>query len=287
MAEFARAPQRAAAPDDGRRPHRAGAPVRRCGPGPRARGWWPLLVLVVRRRDGSGAVGSTSPEAAPLLASRWWLLAQLAGLGRRLGRGGRGRLPGAAPAARWRSVFAGGGGAAAGGAGRATAHVRRPLPLLVGRAGAGRRHQPVRVHAGIGAAWPTCGSPGCGPAERPCPLAYRDARLHPDQPVLGAHDLPAGGRSVVRRHLPADRHRRPLQAVAGRRPAHRRAGRRAADDGLAPAGPGPPLGGALRPLPRSGAGDRQQRPRRRPGHPPGAGRTDRGVARPSTGDEPD
>ena len=63
-------------------------------------------------------------------------------------------------------------------------------------------------------------TPGSTPSGRPAgtvavargaalPARLPARRLHPDQPVVGPHDLPAGGRSVVRGHLPPDGDRAP------------------------------------------------------------------------------
>src|SRR5204862_8225597 len=75
------------------------------------------------------------------------------------GRGGGGacRLP-AAPAGGRPADLARRGDAAAGGAGRSAHHDRRLLPLLLGRAGAGGWHRPLRVHAGVVAPCATAGA---------------------------------------------------------------------------------------------------------------------------------
>ena len=137
----------------------------------------------------------------------------------------------------------------------------------MGRAGAGVRDRPLRVHTGFGSAHGAAGTVAVARGTS-LPAGLPAARLHPHQPVVGPHDLPAGRRRVVRRHLPADGDRGPPQAMAGGGARHRRRGGGAAGRRSAPPGQRPPLVRPLRPLPGPGARDREQRPRRRPRHPP-------------------
>ena len=118
--------------------------------------------------------------------------------------------------------------------------------------------------------------PWLWPSDRALPGDRAPAGLHPDQPSRRADDLPAGSRSMVRRRLPPGRHRVPPQAVAGRRPrGGPRHGVALLIVGLRRWRARPAVGGPVRPVPRAGAGAREQRPRRRLGRRLDAGGADR------------
>ena len=192
-------------------------------------------------------------------------------------RGGCRPVPAAADAARrgarprWR------GGVPAGGRVRPAAQQRRPLPLHLGRSGAGGRGRPVplrtrRPRAGAAARRrPVAADLRLvreARAVRPADRRRADARLHADQPAGGAHDLPAGGAGAVRGRRPgiagpgragAD----PADGGPVRRGDRRPAGPRSAADAV-----GPASGGAVGVVPGGGAGGGEQRAHRHRGRVP-------------------
>ena len=87
---------------------------------------------------------------------------------------------------------------------RRRAAVGRPLPLRLGRQGAGLRHRPLPLPADRGRAAAAARRLAV-PGRRGVRRAGPRPRLHAHQPARRAHDLPAAGAAVVPRRAPGRR----------------------------------------------------------------------------------